>query len=100
MATAARPRLAISTLSWTLHDAQEPQSPDPAITTSHSPASSARTSAGAGTDATIIGAEFLAEDFVRGLGLVRDVVLAPRFARILDEFCPAPARKVLPFRGR
>jgi len=38
-------------------------------------------SAGAGTDATIIGAEFLAEDFARGLGLVRDVVLAPRFER-------------------
>jgi zinc protease len=38
-------------------------------------------SAGAGTDATIVGAEFLAEDFARGLGLVRDVVLAPRFER-------------------
>lgn len=29
---------------------------------------------------------------------VFDLVLAPRFARILDEFCPAPACKVLPFR--
>ena len=38
-------------------------------------------SAGAGTDATIVGAEFLAEDFARGLGLVRDVVLAPRFEK-------------------
>ena len=37
--------------------------------------------AGAGTDATIISAEFLAEDFARGLGLVRDVVLAPRFEK-------------------
>jgi predicted Zn-dependent peptidase len=36
-------------------------------------------SAGAGTDGTIIGAEFLAEDFARGLGLVRDVVMEPRF---------------------
>jgi len=35
-----------------------------------------------------------------GKGDVFDLVLAPRFARILDEFCPAPARKVLPFRGR
>jgi zinc protease len=38
-------------------------------------------SAGAGTDATIVNAEFLAEDFARGLGLVRDVVLAPRFEK-------------------
>lgn len=37
--------------------------------------------AGAGTDATMISAEFLAEDFARGLGLVRDVVLAPRFEK-------------------
>jgi len=29
---------------------------------------------------------------------VFDLVLAPRFARILDEFCPAPAHKLLPFR--
>jgi hypothetical protein len=35
MVTAARPRFAISTLSWTLHDAHDPQSPEPAITTSH-----------------------------------------------------------------
>ena len=38
-------------------------------------------SAGAGTDGTIIGAEFLAEDFARGLGLVRDVVVEPRFEK-------------------
>ena len=37
--------------------------------------------AGAGTDATIVTAEFLAEDFARGLGLVRDVVVAPRFEK-------------------
>lgn len=37
--------------------------------------------AGAGTDATIVGAEFLAEDFARGLELLRDVVVHPQFAR-------------------
>jgi hypothetical protein len=31
---------------------------------------------------------------------VFDLVLAPRFARILDEFSPPPARRVLPFRRR
>ena len=29
---------------------------------------------------------------------VFDLVLAPRFARILDEFCPARGARVLPFR--
>lgn len=29
---------------------------------------------------------------------VFDLVLAPRFARILDEFCAAPVARVLPFR--
>ena len=29
------PSFTASTLSWTLHDVQEPQSPDPVITTSH-----------------------------------------------------------------
>ena len=30
-----------------------------------------------------------------------DLVLAPRFARLLDEFVgPAPPRKLLPFRPR
>lgn len=33
------------------------------------------------TDATMLSAEFLAEDFARGLALVRDVVVAPRFER-------------------
>lgn len=51
IATAARPRFAASTLSWTLHDAQDPQSPDPAITRSHSPVTAAIISSGAGTDA-------------------------------------------------
>ena len=50
-ATAARLRFAISTLSWTLHDAHDPQSPDPVITRSHSSASSLTISSGAGTDA-------------------------------------------------
>ena len=49
--TAARPRFAASTLSWTLHDAQDPQSPDPAMTRSHSPVISRIISSGAGTDA-------------------------------------------------
>jgi len=49
--TAARPRFAASTLSWTLHDAQEPQSPDPAMTRSHSPVISRIISSGAGTEA-------------------------------------------------
>lgn len=29
---------------------------------------------------------------------VFDLVLAPRFARILDEFCSPPSARVLPFR--
>jgi len=51
IATAARPRFAASTLSWTLHDAQDPQSPDPVITRSHCPVISWIISSGAGTDA-------------------------------------------------
>ena len=50
-ATAARPRFATSILSWTLHDAHDPQSPEPAITTSHWSASSLTISSGAGTEA-------------------------------------------------
>jgi len=46
-----RPRFAISTLSWTLHDVQDPQSPEPVMTRSHSRASSSIASAGAGTEA-------------------------------------------------
>ncbi len=49
--TAMRPRFAASTLSWTLHDVQDPQSPDPVMTRSHSRASAAMTSSGAGTEA-------------------------------------------------
>ncbi len=49
--TAARPRFSISMLSWTLHDAHDPQSPEPAITTSHWSASSLTISSGAGTEA-------------------------------------------------
>ena len=33
-----------------------------------------------------------------GKGDVFDLVLAPRFSRILDEFCPPPRSRVLPFR--
>ena len=51
MVSAALPRLAISTLSWILHDVHEPQSPDPVITRSHCSANSLTTASGAGTDA-------------------------------------------------
>ena len=34
-----------------------------------------------------------------GRGDVFDLVLAPRFRRILDECCPRPGGRVLPFRG-
>src|SRR5439155_16621851 len=40
-----------------------------------------RIDASPGTDGTIIGAEFLAKDFVAGLDLLRQVVLDPTFAR-------------------
>ncbi len=33
-----------------------------------------------------------------GTGDVFDLVVAPRFARILDEFCRPPSAHVLPFR--
>jgi len=32
-----------------------------------------------------------------GKGHVFDLVLAPRFARLLDEFCQPPSARVLPF---
>ena len=35
-----------------------------------------------------------------GKGDVFDLVLGPRFRRVLDEFCPAPAARVLTFRRR
>ena len=62
-ASAARPRFATSTLSWTLHDVQDPQSPDPVMTRSHSLASSATNASGAGMD-------------------------APRFARLITVLTP------------
>jgi hypothetical protein len=31
---------------------------------------------------------------------VFELVLAPRFARLLDEFCAPPGARVLPFRRR
>ena len=49
--TALVPRFATSTLSWTLHDVQEPQSPEPAMTTSQSVLSSSMISGLAGTEA-------------------------------------------------
>lgn len=49
--TAARPRFAASIPSWTLHDAHDPQSPDPVMTRSHSLVISRSTSSGTGTDA-------------------------------------------------
>ena len=45
------PAFASSTASWRLHDVQDPQSAEPAKTTSHSFASSASSSGGAGVDA-------------------------------------------------
>jgi hypothetical protein len=35
-----------------------------------------------------------------GKGDVFDLVLGPRFRRVLDEFCPAPSDRVLIFRRR
>ena len=35
-----------------------------------------------------------------GKGDVFDLVLAPRFRRVLDEFCPRPDDRVLPFRRK
>lgn len=49
--TAAVPRLAISTLSWILHDVHEPQSPEPVITKSQVWANASITSEVAGTEA-------------------------------------------------
>ena len=49
--TPTRPRFAISTLSWILHDVHDPQSPEPVMTMSQRAASSATMSAGAGTEA-------------------------------------------------
>ncbi len=46
-----RPRFAASTLSWTLHDAQDPQSPEPVMTTSQASLTSRSISGGAGMEA-------------------------------------------------
>ena len=35
-----------------------------------------------------------------GKGDVFDLVLGPRFRRVLDEFCPSPPARVLTFRRR
>ena len=51
MSPAGVPILISSSESWRLHDVQDPQSAEPAKTTSHSFASSASSSGGAGVDA-------------------------------------------------
>lgn len=51
IAIAALPRFAASTLSWTLHDAQDPQSPEPVMTTSQASLTSRSISGGAGMEA-------------------------------------------------
>src|SRR3990172_4155336 len=48
---AESPSFAASTLSWTLHDVQEPQSPDPVMTASHCSVSSFITASVAAWDA-------------------------------------------------
>ena len=51
MSPAGVPAFAISIESWRLHDVQDPQSAEPAKTTSHSFAISAMSSSGAGVEA-------------------------------------------------
>ncbi len=51
MATAGTPLFSISIASCTLHDEQDPQSPDAVITASHLSASSSSISFGAGREA-------------------------------------------------
>lgn len=52
--TAALPCFVTSILSWTLHDEQDPQSPEPAMTTSHSPLSAVITAGSAGIEAEVL----------------------------------------------
>jgi len=52
--SAALPCLVTSMLSWTLHDEQEPQSPEPAMTTSHSALSAAIIAGSAGIEAEVL----------------------------------------------
>jgi hypothetical protein len=47
--TAASPRFAASTLSWILHDVQDPQSPDPVMMASHFAVMSCSTASPTGT---------------------------------------------------
>lgn len=51
MRPAGVPIFATSMASWRLHDVQDPQSPEPVKTTSHSLASSATSPGGAGLEA-------------------------------------------------
>ena len=52
--SAALARFATSTLSWILHDVQDPQSPEPVITASTCPTNSFITSAGAPCEALFL----------------------------------------------
>src|SRR6059036_2251896 len=54
MVTVGMPRFSNSTLSWTLHDVQDPQSAIPLITTSHSRAAASSISSGAGSAAAFL----------------------------------------------
>ena len=50
-------------------------------------------------EALVAAARRRALELFPGKGYVFDLVLAPRFARILDEFCASPSRaRLLPFR--
>ena len=49
-------------------------------------------------EAVVALARVQALELFPGRGDVFDLVLAPRFRRVLDEFCPQPGGRVLPFR--
>jgi len=51
-------------------------------------------------DAVVAVAREQALSLFPGKEEVFDLVLAPRFRRVLDECCPAPAARVLTFRRR
>jgi len=49
-------------------------------------------------EALVAGTRRRAIELFPGKEAVFDLVLAPRFRRILDEFCARPGARVLPFR--
>jgi hypothetical protein len=51
-------------------------------------------------EALVAGTRRRALELFPGREGVFDLVLAPRFRRILDEFCPPPGARVLTFRKR